>query len=108
MAQAKLKIESWLGVRLTNIELAGLNNLAKQVFAEVERNERDNINGASQFEAHKEIPARFLSQFYGIQGEDQLRKFFPPEKGENGKMVWPTAYMHEYFKREQAKLHNEL
>ncbi len=106
---AKSQVEKWLGVKLTTIELVGLRNIFQQVLKEIKKDREDNINGAIQFDAHNEVPDRFLYQFYGIVGgEDQLRKLFPPDKGKDGKMIWPTPYMYEYFKREQSKLHNEL
>ncbi len=108
LAWAKAEIEKTLGIKLTTIELSGLSVIANEILKQMKIDEENKIAPATAMELHNEIILRFLWQFYGINPGTKLRKLFPPDKDKDGKEIWPTDYMYEYFKRQQAKLHNEL
>ena len=106
-AIAKETIESTLGIKLTNIELVGLRKIVKEVLEEAKKiNPSLNKHSRSLVWPMSEIPIRFYYVFYGIT--DKLTNIFPPQKDKMGSEIWPTPIMHEFFQREQAKLHNEI
>ncbi len=104
----KSEIEALLGVELTTIELVGLKKIIEEVSREATENNKQVTTNHSAIFDLTEIQARFLLNFYGISSYKELREAFPPEKDKDGKETWPTQMMHEFFQREQAKLHNEL
>ncbi len=105
---AKTSIESTLGIALTNIELVGLRKIVQHVTEEAAKNNAQVKSHMNIVLNYTEVYAVFLREFYGINDLDALRTAFPPNKDLKGNEIWPTQLMHEFFQREQAKLHNEL
>lgn len=104
----KSGIEAFLGIELTTIELVGLRKIIEEVSREATENNKQVTTNYNVIFDLTEIQARFLLNFYGISSDEELKKAFPPEIDKDGKKIWPTQMMHEFFQREQAKLHNEL
>ena len=97
----KTFIESYCGIKLTNIELAGLRIITEKVMSDVYRQEKEKDGNPEKKESlsdmlpTSEIPARFFLEFYGLYPEDidKLEK-------ENGEEIFK-----EYFRRRQNSLH---
>ncbi len=101
LAFAKMGLEEQMGIKLTNIELVGLRKIVKDAIEEAKQNNTGLKYHYSLIAPVNECQETFLRNFYGTSF-DQLDKVFPKDDPDSKLLRW------EYFKREQAKLHNEL
>ncbi|GEM_PF-6785395 len=104
---SKSGIEGCLGIPLSIIELRGLQFIIKDVIEKSAKNNAEVTSHMNLTLVITEVQAVFLKNFYNTSF-DELHKTFPPEKDKDGNEIWPTEIMHEWFQREQAKLHNEV
>jgi hypothetical protein len=93
-------LRSTLGLELTTIELVGLRSIVKAVAVEFYQQELrvwndKKVDSLSLFAPHREIPSRFMLEFYGI-GPQEMVRFYDE---------YSRQILKEYFRRKQLALH---
>ena len=100
---AKKYIEEASGLKLSNIELVGLRNIAEEFMKEMVKNEIGKVSGHNRLVPYEEIPARFFWKFYGIR-QDEFNSLFPTDKDEKGDPITKESTK-KYFQKLQEERH---